>query len=215
VQNNPRNWRRKRMRAPLSPIQLGGLAAILLFGLGIQLFNRRSGKETLSGLPVILKYDPWQTAPVLAAFLFSAGVVDYALRKLPQAFANHHESAGTVFSIMAMIVLLNLVFIGGIGWLFFKMISPDRVVMDADTIELYSLGRTRQWSWRQIADVELKTVRESRGGTHQVVCLHIPDEAKPTVALPRFLRSAEGPEDESTIYELIRNLLARAKAAKR
>jgi len=95
------------------------------------------------------------------------------------------------------------------------MISPDRVVMDADTIELYSLGRTRQWSWRQIADVELKTVRESRGGTHQVVCLHIPDEAKPTVALPRFLRSAEGPEDESTIYELIRNLLARAKAAKR
>ena len=189
--------------------------AVLLFGLGIQFFYKRSDKETLSGLPVILRYDPWQTAPVLAGLLFSAGIVDYAVRDLPKTFASHHESAGTVFQIVAMIVLLNLMFIGVIGWLLFKMISPDRVVIDADTIELYSLGRTRQWSWRQIADVELKTVRESRGGTHQIVCLHIPDESNSTVTLPRFLKSAEGPEDEQTVYELVRNLLSRAKAAKR
>ncbi len=195
----------------------GAPAALLLFALGIKLFNRHSKDERLSnsGLPITLKYDAWQTAPVLAALLFAAGVLIYAACVLPAAFAKRHASTGEISEIAIPFAIASIMAAGIIGWLFFKMISPDRVVIDADAIELYSLGRTRQWSWRQIADVELRTVRESRGGTHQIVCLDIPGEAKPTVILPRFLRSDEGPEDEQTVYELIRNLLSRAKAARR
>ena len=190
-------------------------AAILLLGFGIKIFHKRSKDKSLknSGLPITLKYDAWQTAPALAAFVFVAGTLGYTVPLLLRGFANHpHESPASVFGITTLLAILAVMVVAVLGWLLFKIVSPDRVVICTDTIQLYSLGRTRQWTWRQIANVELKTVQEARGGTHEVVCLHVPDEQKP-ITLPRFLRSDDGPEEEKTIYELVRNQLSRARAA--
>jgi hypothetical protein len=203
------------MQLNLTNIEICGAVAASFFL--IKLFDRRAADApplVNASLPVALKYDAWQTAPILAVALYGAGVAIYAISVVTPMFLKslRQHIDPTIILLPVFGAALVAVMLCLLWFLLFKMIYPDRLCISTDGITLYSLGTTRQWTWPQISGVELKTVQESRGGSHQIVCLTVPAEEKPNVPLPRFMRSTAGPEEEQAIYDLIRSTLSKKDA---
>lgn len=160
----------------------------------------------MSGLPVILatdlrQLDRWILG--LAALLAVLFCSSLALLRSP-----------TLNALVISLGIMGASLVYCIGWLTFKRVRRDRVIVGAKTLTVSSRFRTREWSWQQIDDVRLDVVTGVRTPTYKLVRLYIPDAGDHFITLPRFLCSDEGLETPDTIYELIRRMLAMAKSSK-
>lgn len=198
------------------------MVTLLASGLAIAINRfRRSGSATVGASnvsPTVFTYDGWQAAPliIVSAFGFYVGV--YGVAVVAFAFMKHPPSmtlAVSVILVLAGVLLSGLSLFAGTGVVtcVIRMILPDHLYIGPEGLGLYSLGKTQQWTWSQVSDVQMRSIQTARGGTVRYNVVVIAGDKPRYVRLTNCWKSSEGPQTVESIYALIKRRLPHVEAS--